>query len=143
MPRTTDDEVIGVLQRDYDTLNAPPLDQYVRAAGKIVDRVAACAAVKSQPFGNLDSEQLAILETWLSAHLYVQSDQNLSSKSTLGASGQFQGQTAKRLESSKYGQTCIGIDTSGCILNIFERTVASLDWVGSTVSEQTDYWNRQ
>ena len=139
MPRTTNDDVIEVLGRDYDTVNTPSLEPYIRAAGLIVDRVYTCSVRKDK---TLTTDELFELETWLAAHLYVQSDQNLSSKSTLGASGQFQGRTEKRLEASKYGQSCIGIDYSGCLLNQFERNVGGLDWLGLPDSDQLDYWER-
>lgn len=125
---------------DYD--ETTDLQQFVDTAAILVDRVATCAVSRGTP---LSTGELEMVERWLSAHFYVQSDQALASKATAGSSGSFQGQYAMYLENSKYGQTAMAIDSSGCLAAIAagsDRRVASLTWLGKTESERIDYEDR-
>lgn len=140
--RTTAPEVKDLLGDDYGLRadgTPPSLTIHMRSANALLARVITCAARKGI---TITDEELYLLETWLSAHYYTQNDPTYTSKSTAGASGSFQGQTGKFFEASRYGQTAIKLDPSGCIENIQGSQTARMGWVGLPPSEQTDYRDR-
>ncbi len=47
-----------------------------------------------------------------------------------------------RLESTKYGQSAMMIDTSGCLAQINKRNVAGAVWLGKTTSEALTFEER-
>lgn len=137
--RTTSSAVQGVLLRDYDTANSPSLTPFIDSASTIVDRVAACAAVKGK---TLSTTELELIERWLAAHSYAMSDQTLSSKVTVDAEAIFHGRTGMYLEATKYGQMALSLDYSGCLNAIGQRKTAGGFWLGRPPSAQTDYDQR-
>lgn len=142
--RTTDKAVIDVLSagNDYNSVKQPSVDPYMRAANIVVNRLAVCATDRDK---TLSTVELTEIETWLAAHFYVCSDQTYAAKGTDKASATFHGQTGKGLESSRYGQTALILDYSGCLAAVAtgtERKVASGFWLGKPPSEQTDYVDR-
>lgn len=139
--RTTDDLVKETLApgQDYDLDGNPSLDRAIKAANLVTDRVAACAVRKGI---TLSAEELTEIETWLAAHYYVMSDQNYASKSTGGQLASFQGKTEKGIEASKYGQTAIDIDASGCLAALTLRARASSEWLGKNPSDQINWQDR-
>lgn len=140
--RTTDELVKEVLApgEDYDLENNPSLTPFIAIANALVDKVAACATRKTDT--QTDST-LTLMETWLAAHYYVQSDQNYTSESTGGASGSYQGSTAdKGIRGSKYGQSALEIDFSGCLDAITAKRKASAMWGGKPPSSQIPYEQR-
>lgn len=139
MARTTDELVKGVLLLDYDSRRTPSLTPFINAANLVVTRVATCATAKDV---TLSSDELEMIERWLAAHMYVQSDQTFASKSTSGASASHHGQTGMGLENSKYGQTAMMLDPSGCLAAIDKRQSAGAHWLGKPPSEQTAYVDR-
>lgn len=141
MARTTAKAVVDVLApgKDYDTVLNPSLQPFIDAANSIVNRVKTCAIAKGLA---LSTSELEIIERWLAAHYYVQSDQTYASKNTSNASASFQGKTEKFIEGSKYGQAAINLDYSGCLSAISKRTFASATWYGKPPSAQIDYKDR-
>lgn len=141
MARTTFGQVQGLLLGDYDHESTPSLNPFIETASALVDDVAICARARGKP---LNSTRLEIIERWLAAHFYVMNDQAYSQKQTERASGRFQGQTGMYLEASKYGQTAVNLDSSGCLYSIASgtRRVAGLIWLGKVPSDQIDYRQR-
>lgn len=144
MPRTTASAVKELLVPggDYDIALAPSLTPFIASATAMVDRLSTAAIAKGK---SLTADEKELIERWLAAHFYVMSDQNLSSKSTAGASGSYQGQTAMYLEASKYGQMAVSIDYSGLLYSIASgpnRRTAKITWVGKPPSQQIDYPDR-
>lgn len=142
--RTTIDAVKTLMAsgRDYDLTLSPDVQPYVDTAASVVDDVEACGVRRGEPYTDA---KLELIERWLAAHYYKQSDQPYSSKSTAGASGSFQGQTGMYLESTKYGQTALSLDTTGCLLAIAtgaQRQKAGGKWLGLRPSQQTPYRDR-
>lgn len=137
--RTTPGLVAEILGRNYD--GRTPLTVFIRIASSFVDRVVTCAAAQDPAFTHTATE-LKDIETLIAAHAYQAMDQGYSSKSTAGASGQFQGQTAMYLEGTKYGQLAIVADTSGCVKSLSTQNVAGMDWLGKPPSAQIDYIDR-
>lgn len=143
MARTSSASVQALLLpgRDYDTDDAPSLTPFIDTASAIVDDVDECATDRGYTLG---STRLELIERWLAAHFFQQSDQGYASKSTAGASASFHGQTKMYLESTKYGQTAVRLDKSGCLQAIAseERKAVQADWLGKPPSTQTDYSER-
>lgn len=141
MARTDSTQVAAVLApgKDYDTTNAPSLTRFITAANLVVTRVNTCATAKGY---SLSSDELTEMETWLAAHYYTRSDKPFAAKNELGAGGTYQGQTAKRLEASFYGQTALDLDPSGCLAAIANGVKASMAWGGKAPSDQIDYQDR-
>lgn len=137
MARTTSASVQAVLKDDYD--GATDLTPYIATASAIVDRVKTCATRKGK---DLSDVELELVERWLAAHLYCQSDKPYTNRSTEGASGAFAGQTSMGFDSTLYGQTACRVDFSGCLLNIDKRQMARSLWLGKTATEQLTYDQR-
>jgi hypothetical protein len=136
MPRTTILQVQGILGSNYGPLEdgtLPDLQQFIDSATVIVDRVATCASNRNK---TLTDGELELIERWLSAHLYAQMDMLYQSRSTGGASGSFQGQTGMSLDSTRYGQTAVNIDYSGCLSAIGKRQATQFMWLGKPASQQ-------
>lgn len=141
MPRTDSDAVKLVLAPglDYDTDNAPSLEPHIAKASAIVTRVAACAVDQGESYS---AEELELMERWLAAHSYVMSDQTYASKSTLGRSASFHGQTGMHLDATKYGQEAKSLDFFGCLAALTSGKKAKVFWVGRPPSDQTPYVDR-
>ncbi len=145
MARTNSSKVEGVLLADYGPLPSgaePSLTGFIEAASAFIDDVVVCVAEKE--LTPLSSARLELLERWVAAHLYCQSDKAFMSKSTGGASASYQGQTGMYFESTLYGQTAMRLDPSGCLQAAGgkEIQVASGFWLGRPPSAQTDYRDR-
>lgn len=139
MARTTSAAVQAILLQDYDSVDAPSLKGFIDTAAALVGRVVECAARKGVTYSPLELE---LLERWVAAHLYGMSDQPYSARSTLRASGKFQGETGKYFEATKYGQVATTLDTAGC-LDVLGRTrFVSATWLGKRPSEQINVADR-
>lgn len=138
--RTTADLVKAVLLRDYDSRNNPGLDVFILTASVLVDDL-----VTDDENGLVTDTRAELIERWLAAHYYKQSDQALASKSTDGSGGSYQGQTGKGLEGTKYGQTAISIDPTGYLAAIVSGAgtveVGGI-WLGKSASEATTWDER-
>lgn len=139
--RTTADAVKEEMApgRDYDTDRSPSLTRFIARASALVDRVVTCATAKGYTH---TADELEHLEALLAAHFYQQSDQGLASETTDRASAVYHGKTGMYLESTKYGQSAVALDGSGCLLAIGNKRSASAAWIGRAPSEQTDYVDR-
>ena len=131
-----------VLQDDYGQKEdgaLPTLEPFMLAANLLTTRMASSAAKVGYVH---TTEEKKVIETWLSAHFYVMSDQNYSVKSTGGASATFQGHTRMHLDASKYGQSAVMLDTSGTLRSMSRNGVIRIAWLGLPQSQQTDYLDR-
>ena len=133
--RTDNRRVRAVIDFSSNLGTAP----FIRTANRLTDKVSA-----ADVDGDLGVELLIEIETYLAAHLCAQRDPQYSSKSTGGASGQFQGQFGQRLDATSWGQTALMLDATGYLakLNEGKRAKASMTWVGKPPSEQTAYEDR-
>lgn len=139
MSRTTESAVIAILGMDYDCVNQPSLTGYIDTASALVDDVVECATRKDL---TISSTKLELLERWVAAHAYAMSDQPYKARSTLRASGQFQGETGMYLEATKYGQMAATLDTTGCLNALGKRMRVSAFWLGKRPSDQVDIDDR-
>lgn len=140
MSRTTSQAVRAVLNEDYDTLNEPTLSPYIDTASAVVDDVVSCYNEQGL---TISAARQELLERWLAAHFYQQSDKGYAAKSSDRASATFQGQTAMYLESTLYGQTVLVLEPKGCLKTAAVGAVAAGGlWLGRNQPEQTDYEDR-
>ena len=137
--RTTQEDVEGILGRNYDSAADTSLTPFIRTANALVTEVVSCASDRSV---TLSTTILAEIECWLAAHFYGHSDQFFAEKKTGDASATFQGETKMNLQSTQYGQTAITLDVSGCLAAISSGARASVAWLGRPPSAQTDYVGR-
>jgi hypothetical protein len=140
--RTNDDLVKAILRLgsqggDYDDANNPSLARFIKVATLITDRVAKCAADKGF---SLNSEELVEIETWLAAHYYTKSDRLYRSRTTASASGAF---LFDDKNPEPYKAAAMEMDPSGCVAAVLSGRAVSVDWLGQTLGEQTDYDDRQ
>ncbi len=131
MPRTTVELVQGILGGDWD--GTTDLTPYINSATVVITRVAACAVSRGVA---VTTEELEIIERWLSAHFYGQSDKPYIEKRTERAMGKFAGETGMGFDSTLYGQTAMRIDPSGCLAALNKRQRAQVNWLGKVPSAQ-------
>lgn len=141
--RTTPDLVKGILLSDYgpkEDGTYPELDPFIDTASSIVDRIIVNGTLNGNVLGTSDSE---LIERWLAAHCYVQSDQVYASNKTLMAAAVYQGQTGMRLDNSKYGQMAVALDWTGELTKLGKKKRVSIDWMGKYPSSQIDYVDKE
>lgn len=141
MSRTSSAAVQAILGYNWD--GTTDLTPFIKTAGIVTDWLDAKDA------GNEVSDSaLAEIEAYLAAHFYEHSDQITQTRSTGGASGSFQGQTAMVFMGTKYGQTACAIDMTGLLakrskeVETGQKRVASVSWLGKQPSDQLDYVDR-
>jgi hypothetical protein len=129
--RTTEGNVRGILGGHYDGTTS--LVPFIDTASSLVDDVA----LKDS---SVSAVRLELIERWLAAHYYEHADQITQSRSTGGASGQFQGRTDMGFDSTKYGQEAKRLDSSGLLVNLDQtlRPKASASWLGKVRDDQLD-----
>jgi hypothetical protein len=141
MSRTTPGQVQTLLAGDYD--GATDLQQHCDSASATVDDLVQQASTVRGV--SMLASRLELIERNLAAHDYVMTDQTYQSKTTQGASAQFQGKTDMYLEGSKYGMKAMRLDTSGCLQALYadtKRKVCQGFWLGKPPSQQIDYKDR-
>jgi hypothetical protein len=133
--RVTAAEIRAVI--DYD--DAIPIDAFITAANALTDYVSS-----QDSDSLLSAALLKEIERYLAAHFYESRDPQYTSRSTGGASGNFQGQFKTGLESSKWGQHAMVLDVTGTLRNLNDgkQAAPTLTWLGLAPSEQTDYIDR-
>ncbi len=134
--RTTEDLVRDIISTDIDI----DVNPFIRAASVLVNKISS-----NDYTGLLDANDLKEIETWLAAHLYAHRDQLLTSKSTSGASGSFQGQFGMLFESTQYGQTAMLLDITMYLAKLQQqikdggKKTLGMVWIGSTEQEYESY----
>lgn len=136
--RTTPDAVQGILGGHYN--GTQDLMPFIQTAASLTDRISAADSGSL-----LGSNDLEVIERWLSAHFYGHADQFLSQKSTGKASGTFQGRTGMGLNSTQYGQTAMALDVTGTLAQLEQQAttgkkVAGGVWLGTRY--RNDYSQR-
>ncbi len=131
--RTTLTVVTDILGNLYVSGASPSVQPFIDTATLLVDRVIVCATGKGVTITDAEAERI---EAYLAAHFFGHAQQFFTSKSTVSASGSFQGQTAMRLDASQYGQTAQMLDPSGCLTAITNKSRAGMTWLGKVGNEQ-------
>lgn len=142
MSRTNEDNVMGIMSNEYDIEETPSLIPFIDTASSMVDDLVECAAEKGVV---LSDSKLELIERWLSAHFYSQSDKPYTESETIEARAKYNGQTKMYLESTLYGQTAVKLDPTGCLAAIAgeEDKSAGVIWMGKRPSEQVPWYSRQ
>lgn len=135
--RTTEAAVKDILGRHYDTNTSPSLTGFIATGSSLVDKVNT-----NDTTNLLSDSDLELIERWLSAHFYAQSDQLFSSRSTGKASGSFQGQTGMQLENTIYGQQALILDVTGYLSALQKGGIVGGFWLGKSKPEQQTYRQR-
>ncbi len=147
MPRTTSANVIGILGNNYDAANQPDLAPFIQTANVLTSRVVAMAAGNTSFSPGvgvvMGADELERIEAYLAAHFYARSDPLYRSRTTAGASGQFQttGQD-QGLASTDYGRDAMDLDYSGSLKKLNKLSRASGFWLGKPPSQQIPYDQR-
>jgi hypothetical protein len=140
--RTDSGAVVGILGDDYGPMadgTLPDVTPFIATANVVITRANTCATQKGY---TITDEELELMERWMAAHFYAQSDKTLSSKSTEGASASFSGSTDKGFDSTLYGQTAMRIDPSNCLFTTDKTWMAGGFWLGKPPSSQRPYTTR-
>jgi hypothetical protein len=137
MPRTAATLVIDVLGSDYE--EGRDLSFALEAAGAIVDDLVAAIAADEQD--TLSAPRQALIEKWVAAHIYQQSDPGYTSRSTLDSSGSFKGEKGEGFKSTNYGATALKLDPSG-LLDSLSSPQAGGDYLGTPARERQTYEER-
>jgi len=122
MSRTTAPLVKELLMFNYDHKRSPALGPYIASANAIVTRVVTCASAKGKA---LSTDELELVERWLSAYMYCHMDPLRQSSSTQGASGANVSSQSLDGEQERYKRGAIELDYSGCLNAILNRKSAS------------------
>jgi hypothetical protein len=131
--RTTTEAVEGVLGDDYDRDGGRDLTPFVETASAMVDTLVVKAALKAVTF---TAARLELIERWLAAHYYTQSDRTYKSRSTLDASATF------NTDGKEYLNAALALDNSGCLAALLNGKRAGAFWLGKAPSEQIAHWDR-
>ena len=131
--RTNTDAVKKLLEPGKDYNGYTDLTPFIQSASAVVNRVVALAAQARQI--TVAASDAELIERWLAAHFYCQSDKPYQTRTTAGASAGFVGQTKIGLESTLYGQTAIRMDPSGVLDAIDKKKFAGASWLGKIESE--------
>jgi hypothetical protein len=114
----------------------PNLDRLIRIAGSVVDRVATCSVNKGY---TLTSAQLQDMETLLAAQLYADPRGFKTSESIGRSSVSYD----RGKSVTSYKDMATMMDPSGCLAEALAgNKQVGVAWLGSTLTEQTDYEDR-
>lgn len=146
MPRTTPAAVKEIMAPggDYRAKTAPSLNPFIDSASATIDDLVYEAEKTNNPWKELlTPTRLEMIERWLAAHDYQQSDKGYTSRSTQGASGSFQGQWQMGLDSTSYGQRAKALDPTGLLPVVMDKNmqapIVGGQHIGSPGSAREDY----
>jgi hypothetical protein len=121
----------------------PDLTQYILTASLLCDDISSYA---SEETIDISSSRLEVIETWLAAHFYGQSDKPLSEEDKGEAAAVYDGKTGMFLTSTRYGQTAIRLDSTGYLAKLEEDQAGnrrgSIEWLGINAARATPYDSR-
>ena len=117
MARTTAGKVQGVLKAggDYNERKPPDLNPYIETVTGVVDRLIAHGLALDEPVTVTDPEA-ELIERWMAAWAHCMSNKTYKSRSQLGSSATFDGQTGMGLTANNYGQMAMRLDPTGFLV---------------------------
>lgn len=136
MARTTATAVKRLLASNYDTVNNPSLDGPITLANLLITKVNALAVAESSSF---TSAELEMMERYVAAQRYCDSDPMYTSRSTLSASGAFR---TFDNDIGEYAKAACSLDTTGNLMALLKGNTAGASWAGKTDSEQLTWDER-
>lgn len=138
MARTSTDSVIALIADNYDSEYSAVMTAAVETAHALTNQLDA-----RDTSGKLSDADLELIERYLAAHFYGNTDQFFATKQTGPSGGSFQGGTTMNLGGTKYGQTAMVLDVTNWLskrnAEVSEGSVrsASVSWLG--VPKEEDY----
>ncbi len=143
--RTTTAAVQSILGDNYGARvdgTLPDVTANIKTANILISRVVMMAAQKITPIV-LSADELEQLECYMAAHFYCIADPLYTSRSTQGASGQFQvGTPDEGFGATEYGRQAMAMDYSGCLKQLSLKRRAGMLWLGKPPSQQIPYRDR-
>lgn len=122
--RTTTTAVAAILKVEDNSA----LDPFIETASAIIDDL-----VVAYP-NVLTASRLELIERWLSAHMYLGSNPEVTSESALGASQSFRLQTpGEGLAATPFGQKAVDLDSTKFLRDYHKRR-ATLFHIGKPVT---------
>lgn len=117
MARTTPAKVQGVLKAggDYNERKPVDLTPYIETVNLVVTDLVAYGAAMD-PAVTVDADRAEVIERWLAAWAHCMSNKTYKSRSQLGSSATFDGETGKGLEANNYGQMALRLDPTGFLV---------------------------
>jgi hypothetical protein len=125
MARIEDEDVEALVEVD-DSISLTP---FITAANELVTELCTDSGYSAT--------RLAIIETWLAAHLYQMRDQAVAMEDAKGVRSQYQYKVGLYLEQTKYGQTAMLMDTAGNLAALSksmeqgEARTVTIGWLGT------------
>ena len=124
MARTTTTLVQGIIEVD----SSISLDPFITVANRLVTKLL-------DEESGLTTEDLELIERWLSAHFYAVRDPRTTAERAGPVSANFEGKTAMYFEFTRYGQMAMLLDTTGILSNLSQNAgkttiTASATWMG-------------
>lgn len=142
--RTNEPAVRALLSAGGNYRKGADLTPFIESASATVDDLVQYAA--DNDMGTVLDKRLELIERWLAAHDYQQSDKGYTSRSNEGASGSFEGQTGKYLESTRFGQRAINLDPTGYLALLVSGGPIEVEvggvWLGKATQEQLRFDER-
>ena len=130
MPLVTPAEVAAELKGDYDSNGRPDLLPDIEYAELLVQRVVA----KAWDEGGItvSPREQKVMARLLAAFSYACSDKPYTSRSTMGQSASFSGQTGMGLDANLYGQKAKMFDPTGYLVQLFDDppVQAAVEYLG-------------
>lgn len=130
--RTTSSDVEEILEVDADISLTP----FINAANELVTELCTDSSYSTS--------RLAMIETWLAAHLYQMRDQAVASEKAGSVNVRYQHKIDLNLFQTKYGQTAMMLDTAGNLAQLSRKiergraASASVTWPGEDYYTEAD-----
>ena len=140
-PKATPQMVKQVLLSDYD--GTSDLTISLRIAASMMQRLVAYGAEFGTTVGD---DEYVQLEALLAAWNYACTDKPYTSRSTMGSSGSFSGQTGMGLDANLYGQRAKLLDPTGYLTSLSSqggRPKAGGAWLGTPARSHRSFDERQ
>jgi len=131
MARITEAEVRLIASTDANIA----LDVFIDVASLLVDQVVDCATDRGV---TLPAALLQMMEALIAAHFYHLRDQRYKSKKTGDAAASF----FDDKDTETYWGMAKALDSSGCLAQLSEGAVITVDWLGKPPSSQIAYVDR-
>jgi hypothetical protein len=136
--RTTPERVRAAINLDVDAI--PSLHGPIGTAHALTNYVDI-----QDSQGILTNDLLVEIETYLACHFCALVDQQFESKSVGDASGRFQtGEKGQGLLATDWGAQAVALDITGLLASLAKGHAigVGINWLGTPVNQQTDYWDR-
>lgn len=128
--RTTEEAVQGIIEAETSISLTP----FIASANMLVTK---CCAGE-----DYTTDELEMIERWLSAHFYAIRDPRLSSRTMGAASESFHGSVGMNLEATIYGQQAMLLDYYGGLAALSKKMSeggggknVGISWLGTEVED--------